>query len=110
MNGKSYSQARLLLGQMGALHPANRLAAFVTGRLRSVAKAPQKAPQKPLNCIPRAKKTPVGAGHLKPAATAVTPQGSSSVTAMAKKVALAQKVFQTPAGKILSLLLNRGLK
>ncbi|XP_029585645.1 MAX gene-associated protein [Salmo trutta] len=99
VNGKSYSQARLLLGQMGALHPANRLAAFVTGRLRSVAKAPQKASQKPLNCIPRAKKTPVGAGHLKPAVTAVAPQGSSSVTAKAKKVALAQKVSQTPAGK-----------
>ncbi|XP_071269027.1 MAX gene-associated protein-like isoform X2 [Salvelinus alpinus] len=95
VNGKSYSQARLLLGQMGALHPANRLAAFVTGRLRSVAKAPQKS----LNCFPRAKKTPVGAGHLKTAATAVAPQGSSSVIAMAKKVALAQKVFQTPAGK-----------
>ncbi|XP_029532221.2 MAX gene-associated protein-like [Oncorhynchus nerka] len=99
VNGKSYSQARLLLGQMGALHPANRLAAFVTGRLRSVAKAPQKAPQKPLNCFPRAKKTSVGAGHLKTAVTAVAPQGSSSVTAMAKKGALAQKVFQTPAGK-----------
>ncbi|XP_031656364.1 MAX gene-associated protein isoform X2 [Oncorhynchus kisutch] len=95
VNGKSYSQARLLLGQMGALHPANRLAAFVTGRLRSVAKAPQK----PLNCFPRAKKTSVGAGHLKTAVTAVAPQGSSSVTAMAKKGALAQKVFQTPAGK-----------
>ncbi|XP_055741364.1 MAX gene-associated protein-like [Salvelinus fontinalis] len=95
VNGKSYSQARLLLGQMGALHPANRLAAFVTGRLRSVAKAPQKS----LNCFPRTKKTPVGAGHLKTAATAVAPQGSSSIIAMAKKVALAQKVFQTPAGK-----------
>ncbi|XP_054475035.1 MAX gene-associated protein-like [Anoplopoma fimbria] len=33
VNGKSYNQARLLLGNMGSLHPANRLAAFVTGRL-----------------------------------------------------------------------------
>ncbi|XP_036437677.1 MAX gene-associated protein isoform X2 [Colossoma macropomum] len=34
VNGKMYNQAKLLLGQMGALHPANRFAAFVTGRLR----------------------------------------------------------------------------
>ncbi|XP_068433805.1 MAX gene-associated protein isoform X2 [Clinocottus analis] len=33
VNGKSYNQARLLLGNMGSLHPANRLAAFITGRL-----------------------------------------------------------------------------
>ncbi|XP_009989331.1 PREDICTED: MAX gene-associated protein [Tauraco erythrolophus] len=34
VNGKRYPQAKLLLGQMGALHPANRLAAYITGRLR----------------------------------------------------------------------------
>ncbi|XP_068961900.1 MAX gene-associated protein isoform X6 [Petaurus breviceps papuanus] len=34
VNGKSYPQAKLLLGQMGALHPASRLAAYITGRLR----------------------------------------------------------------------------
>ncbi|XP_029984833.1 MAX gene-associated protein isoform X2 [Sphaeramia orbicularis] len=33
VNGKSYNQARLMLGRMGSLHPANRLAAYVTGRL-----------------------------------------------------------------------------
>ncbi|TNN40165.1 MAX gene-associated protein [Liparis tanakae] len=33
VNGKAYNQARLLLGNMGSLHPANRLAAFITGRL-----------------------------------------------------------------------------
>ncbi|MBN3298723.1 MGAP protein, partial [Amia calva] len=36
VNGKSYPQAKLLLGQMGALHPANRLAAYITGRLRPI--------------------------------------------------------------------------
>ncbi|XP_039980782.1 MAX gene-associated protein isoform X2 [Xiphias gladius] len=35
VNGKSYNQARLLLGSMGSLHPANRLAAYVTGRLHA---------------------------------------------------------------------------
>ncbi|XP_042565810.1 MAX gene-associated protein-like isoform X2 [Clupea harengus] len=33
VNGKHYAKARLMLGRMGALHPVNRLAAFVTGRL-----------------------------------------------------------------------------
>ncbi|XP_044127738.1 MAX gene-associated protein isoform X7 [Bufo gargarizans] len=34
VNGKNHTQAKLLLGQMGALHPANRLAAYVTRRLQ----------------------------------------------------------------------------
>ncbi|XP_020649385.3 MAX gene-associated protein isoform X1 [Pogona vitticeps] len=34
VNGKNYPQAKLLLGQMGALHPTSRLAAYLTGRLR----------------------------------------------------------------------------
>ncbi|XP_075700971.1 MAX gene-associated protein isoform X2 [Rhinoderma darwinii] len=34
VNGKNYPQAKLLLGQMGALHPANRLAAYITRRLQ----------------------------------------------------------------------------
>lgn len=33
VNGRKYMQAKLLLGQQGALHPVNRFAAFVTGRL-----------------------------------------------------------------------------
>ncbi|XP_037837560.1 uncharacterized protein magl isoform X2 [Kryptolebias marmoratus] len=33
VNGKHYNYARLVLGNMGSLHPANRLAAHVTGRL-----------------------------------------------------------------------------
>ncbi|KAM5129344.1 MAX gene-associated protein [Mantella aurantiaca] len=34
VNGKKFPQAKLLLGQMGALHPANRIAAYITHRLR----------------------------------------------------------------------------
>ncbi|XP_058469445.1 MAX gene-associated protein isoform X2 [Solea solea] len=37
VNGKPYSQARLLLGGMGSLHPANRIAAYLTGRLHAPA-------------------------------------------------------------------------
>ncbi|XP_077597095.1 MAX gene-associated protein isoform X2 [Stigmatopora nigra] len=33
VNGKTYSNVNLLLGSMGSLHPANRLAAYATGRL-----------------------------------------------------------------------------
>ncbi|KAJ8356239.1 hypothetical protein SKAU_G00190330 [Synaphobranchus kaupii] len=34
VNGKSYSQAKVQLGQMGALHMTSRLAAYLTGRWR----------------------------------------------------------------------------
>ncbi|XP_064318557.1 MAX gene-associated protein isoform X4 [Phalacrocorax carbo] len=34
VNDKRYPQAKLLLGQMGALHPTSRLAAYITGRLQ----------------------------------------------------------------------------
>ncbi|XP_053301535.1 MAX gene-associated protein [Pleuronectes platessa] len=47
VNGKSYNQARLLLGGMGSLHPANRLAAYVTGRLNAPADISHKNSQKP---------------------------------------------------------------
>ncbi|XP_015224726.1 PREDICTED: uncharacterized protein LOC107081029, partial [Cyprinodon variegatus] len=35
VNGKPYPFAKIQLGRMGALHPANRLAAYLTGRVRS---------------------------------------------------------------------------
>lgn len=35
MNGKLYPLAKVQLGRMGALHPANRLAAYLTGRVGS---------------------------------------------------------------------------
>ncbi|XP_058235383.1 MAX gene-associated protein isoform X3 [Hemibagrus wyckioides] len=57
VNGKSYAKAKVLLGQLGALHPVNRFAAFVTGRLLPVGQTkdvgdvtkacPPKAPLKP---------------------------------------------------------------
>ncbi|XP_059375929.1 MAX dimerization protein MGA a isoform X4 [Carassius carassius] len=39
VNGKSYPQAKLELGKMGALHPANRLAAYITGRICPVSQS-----------------------------------------------------------------------
>lgn len=40
MNGKLYPMAKVQLGKMGALHPANRLAAYLTGRVGSSKKRP----------------------------------------------------------------------
>ncbi|CAJ1074947.1 MAX gene-associated protein-like isoform X4 [Xyrichtys novacula] len=40
VNGKLYPLAKIQLGQMGALHPANRLAAYLTGRVGSSKKQP----------------------------------------------------------------------
>ncbi|XP_073712498.1 MAX gene-associated protein isoform X2 [Misgurnus anguillicaudatus] len=39
VNGKTYSQAKLFLGQMGSLHPTNRLAAYVTGRMKQMSQS-----------------------------------------------------------------------
>lgn len=70
VNGKSYNQARLLLGNMGALHPANRLAAYVAGRLQVPADIHPKTSQKsePTNKV----NTP-GTLHIKAAGTVVPP-------------------------------------
>uniref|UniRef100_A0A3P8VXC4 MAX dimerization protein MGA n=1 Tax=Cynoglossus semilaevis TaxID=244447 RepID=A0A3P8VXC4_CYNSE len=38
VNGKLYPLAKIQLGKMGALHPANRLAAYLTGRVGSIKK------------------------------------------------------------------------
>lgn len=40
VNGKLYPMAKVQLGKMGALHPANRLAAYLTGRVGSSRKWP----------------------------------------------------------------------
>ncbi|XP_054872081.1 uncharacterized protein magl isoform X2 [Amphiprion ocellaris] len=71
VNGKSYNHARLLLGNMGSLHPANRLAAYVTGRLHTSGDSSHKNSQKPnssqRNDLP-------GAPHVKAAGSIVPPR------------------------------------
>ena len=46
VNGKLYPLAKIQLGGMGALHPANRLAAYLTGRVGTgkSTKPPQQQP------------------------------------------------------------------
>nr|XP_046229084.1 MAX gene-associated protein [Scatophagus argus]XP_046229085.1 MAX gene-associated protein [Scatophagus argus] len=70
VNGKSYNQARLLLGSMGSLHPANRLAAYVTGRLHMLADISHKTSQK---SDPTSQINTPGALHIKAAGTVVPP-------------------------------------
>ncbi|XP_054651631.1 MAX dimerization protein MGA a isoform X2 [Dunckerocampus dactyliophorus] len=91
VNGKLYPLAKIQLGEMGALHPANRLAAYLTGRvlgnkkpqaLTSLAEPPQSSSVLPpvtvttSNSVPTTYITipppPVGASGL-PAPPAVVP-------------------------------------
>ncbi|XP_068197812.1 MAX gene-associated protein [Antennarius striatus] len=68
VNGKSYNHAKLLLGSMGSLHPANRLAAYVTGRLPVSAGLCLKTSQKPDTAD---KINASGTLHIKAAGTVV---------------------------------------
>lgn len=74
VNGKSYNQARLMLGNMGSLHPANRLAAFVTGRLRPPGGISLKVSRK---THPSKKTATPDSLHTKPAG-AVVPAGTTA--------------------------------
>lgn len=82
VNDKYYNHATVLLGRMGSLHPANRLAALVTGRLQ-VDKKPEKKLSKNTANTPQ----PL---HLK-AANAFIP------------LAMDQKTIQQPKGEIFSI-------
>ncbi|KAK2856449.1 hypothetical protein Q5P01_005184 [Channa striata] len=70
VNGKSYNHARLLLGSMGSLHPANRLAAYITGRLDAPGKIFHKYLQKK---DPTEENNIEGTLHIKAAGTVVPP-------------------------------------
>ncbi|XP_029352314.1 MAX gene-associated protein [Echeneis naucrates] len=78
VNSKSYNQARLLLGTMGSLHPANRLAAYVTGRLHAPTDTSNKCSQKP---APTQQCNTLGTLRLKAAGTVVPPVVISRKTA-----------------------------
>ncbi|XP_053365590.1 MAX dimerization protein MGA a isoform X2 [Clarias gariepinus] len=75
VNGKLYPQAKLELGQMGALHPANRLAAYITGRVCVANKLDPKTVTTATKASLTTPFTPTSA-----AATAVTHTLSSAAT------------------------------
>ncbi|XP_061762000.1 MAX dimerization protein MGA a isoform X2 [Nerophis ophidion] len=71
VNGKLYPLAKIQLGEMGALHPANRLAAYVTGRM--LGKKKQEAdPSQSKPCAP-AQPPPTVAPTMTIMTTAVNP-------------------------------------
>ncbi|KAG7240203.1 hypothetical protein INR49_027196 [Caranx melampygus] len=86
VNGKCYNQARLLLGNMGSLHPANRLAAYVTGRLHAPADTAHKDSQKP---NPTLRNNTPGTLRIKATGTVIPPIFSAKPTTDLK--------IQTPA-------------
>ncbi|KAM7368132.1 hypothetical protein PAMP_014379 [Pampus punctatissimus] len=70
VNGKSYNQARMMLGNMGSLHPANRLAAYITGRLHAPTDSSRKILQKPTQ---NSANNLAGTLNIKAAGTVVPP-------------------------------------
>ncbi|XP_022542629.2 MAX gene-associated protein isoform X2 [Astyanax mexicanus] len=83
VNGKTYNQAKLSLGQMGALHPANRVAAYVTGRLqasRNQWKVKADAPKPHVNQAPVVLRKVMGtAKPIPPASQQSLPAGTSEL-------------------------------
>ncbi|XP_023285958.1 MAX gene-associated protein-like [Seriola lalandi dorsalis] len=91
VNGKCYNQARLLLGNMGSLHPANRLAAYVTGRLHTLVDTVHKVSKKPQSM--QKNDTP-GTLRIKAAGTVVPPIVSARRTTDLKTPTQAPVHFQ----------------
>ncbi|XP_058472253.1 MAX dimerization protein MGA a isoform X2 [Solea solea] len=72
VNGKLYPLAKIQLGKMGALHPANRLAAYLTGRVGSNRKQTQGPGPTPMT--PRTPTVCVTSSNLPNAVTLPRPQ------------------------------------
>ncbi|XP_026789858.3 MAX dimerization protein MGA a [Pangasianodon hypophthalmus] len=93
VNGKLYPQAKLELGQMGALHPANRLAAYITGRVCVANKHDPKAVTTTTKTSQTAPTTPTSV-----ATTTVTTTLSSTVTV--DKPTVAKHPMETEVVKV----------
>ncbi|XP_061602784.1 MAX gene-associated protein isoform X2 [Cololabis saira] len=97
VNGKYYNQARLLLGNMGSLHPANRFAAYITGRLK---------PPHPI--IPKTFQTPEsahrtslsGSLHIKAPVPPVTATSKAAHPKKLCKIAMKPKTPEKPPSPI----------
>ncbi|XP_041669410.1 MAX dimerization protein MGA a isoform X3 [Cheilinus undulatus] len=83
VNGKPYPLAKIQLGLMGALHPANRLAAYLTGRVGSARKQPGSTPTPPQNL--RLPPNPTASSSSM--ALIPSPKPQSSVTVLAIQAA-----------------------
>nr|XP_006008527.1 PREDICTED: MAX gene-associated protein isoform X1 [Latimeria chalumnae]XP_006008528.1 PREDICTED: MAX gene-associated protein isoform X1 [Latimeria chalumnae] len=100
VNGKSYPQAKLLLGQMGALHPANRLAAYITGRLR-----PTVLDLSSLSTvISKSSRTATG---TKEATVTTNARMKPTTIAIAPAVSPVARVQKQPGGMFMQFVLNK---
>ncbi|XP_076834789.1 MAX dimerization protein MGA a isoform X2 [Brachyhypopomus gauderio] len=88
VNGKPYPQAKLELGQMGALHPANRLAAYITGRVYT-------PKQQPSNTTATISKT-----HPTTTTTSVATTTSVTKTLSTTVITVKPTVTKPPAGSV----------
>ncbi|KAK1875483.1 MAX associated protein [Dissostichus eleginoides] len=87
VNGKPYPLAKIQLGKMGALHPANRLAAYLTGR-SSAPTPPKVSSQPPRRIAPGPAPTTLKVYYQPPQSSALTtpnppsqpPQSSAPTT------------------------------
>ncbi|XP_073783530.1 MAX dimerization protein MGA a isoform X7 [Danio rerio] len=83
VNGKHYPQAKLELGHMGALHPANRLAAYITGRICPTVSAITKPP---VTTVPSSTLTTVSKVTCTPASTTTSVSKSLAARSPLEKV------------------------
>ncbi|XP_016347960.1 MAX gene-associated protein-like isoform X2 [Sinocyclocheilus anshuiensis] len=92
VNGKTYPQAKLELGKMGALHPANRLAAYITGRICPVS---QSGP----NVVTTSTVTKASITSV-PVSTVSTVTTVTSTSASTAKPLIKSVVTKPPVGKV----------
>ncbi|XP_043118658.1 MAX dimerization protein MGA a isoform X2 [Puntigrus tetrazona] len=92
VNGKTYPQAKLELGKMGALHPANRLAAYITGRICPVSQSGPNVGT--TSTVTKASITSV------PVSTVSTATTVTSTSASSDKPLIKSVVTKPPVGKV----------
>uniref|UniRef100_A0A8C2E3G2 MAX dimerization protein MGA a n=1 Tax=Cyprinus carpio TaxID=7962 RepID=A0A8C2E3G2_CYPCA len=92
VNGKTYPQAKLELGKMGALHPANRLAAYITGRICPVSQSGPNVVT--TSTVTKASITSIPVSTVS-TVTTVTSTSASTTTPLIKSV-----VTKPPVGKV----------
>ncbi|XP_073682870.1 MAX dimerization protein MGA a [Garra rufa] len=94
VNGKTYPQAKLELGKMGALHPANRLAAYITGRICPVSQSVSASHVVTTSTVTKASATSAPVSTVS-TVTTVTSSSASTTTPPIKSV-----VTKPPVGKV----------
>ncbi|XP_046901370.1 MAX dimerization protein MGA a isoform X4 [Hypomesus transpacificus] len=105
VNGRSYPHAKIQLGKMGAIHPANRLAAYLTGRLShasqeqvKVASSSTTNPTIASNSKPQKQPSAVGISAPQRTPSAATSSNTSVTTSDVQKTVVS--VSNTAPGEV----------